>query len=457
VTHICSCPSDRSACDGGETCRCACHDAPEANPFIIDAFGGMGGWAEGLRRLGLAEVGIELDADACATRAAAGHRTIRADVSTMPLAHLAGRVEGLILSPPCPDWSRAGKGARMAGESGHLVLEVLRWAVEVRPAWIACEQVDTVLPVWRAFGLALERLGYRWWAGLVDAADYGVPQNRVRALLLCSASGQPHRPPRTHARRPEEDLEGRRLLPWVTMAEALGWGRTDRPTTTVMTPRGHGCETAALDGGSDARRGYREAMARGDWVLRTGANSMVTGREPHDVRRYERTLDRPAPTVDGKAGSAWVLDRRCGPSARTVPRSGGCPSPTVTAASGAKAAWVWRRPATTVSAESRIFRPGHHPGRSEGAIRITLAEALVLQDFAPGYPVAGRTKESRFRQVGNAVPPGLGAAVVAHVRGLGTTRPPAVEVEGWRELVPQWLAEPASPPRPAPPDQLKLI
>jgi len=78
---------------------------------IVDPYGGPGGWAEGARMLGLTEVGIELDPWACATRRAAGHQVIRADVATFPLGHLAGRVTGLIMSPPCQAFSTAGAGA----------------------------------------------------------------------------------------------------------------------------------------------------------------------------------------------------------------------------------------------------------------------------------------------------------------------------------------------------------
>jgi hypothetical protein len=47
--------------------------------LAIGTFAGPGGWAVAARRLGITEVGIELDAAACATRAAAGHRTSGTD------------------------------------------------------------------------------------------------------------------------------------------------------------------------------------------------------------------------------------------------------------------------------------------------------------------------------------------------------------------------------------------
>ena len=131
--------------------------------LTIDLFGGPGGWAEGLRMLGLSEIGIELDAAACATRRAARHRVIRADVATYPMGHLAGRVEGLIASPPCQMFSTAGNGEGRAllqqlcryvnqgdygagcscchPEGARHVLELGRWAEALRPRWVAAEQV----------------------------------------------------------------------------------------------------------------------------------------------------------------------------------------------------------------------------------------------------------------------------------------------------------------------------
>lgn len=57
-----------------------------ARDLVVDLFAGPGGWSEGLRSVGLEDVGIEWDDAACRTRAAAGHPTIRADVAQYPTA-----------------------------------------------------------------------------------------------------------------------------------------------------------------------------------------------------------------------------------------------------------------------------------------------------------------------------------------------------------------------------------
>lgn len=70
--------------------------------MIVDLFSGGGaGWCLGARALGMASIGIEWGGPECATRAAVGLATIRADVAQYPPERFAGKVEGLCGSPPC--------------------------------------------------------------------------------------------------------------------------------------------------------------------------------------------------------------------------------------------------------------------------------------------------------------------------------------------------------------------
>jgi len=224
---------------------------------ILDVFAVIGGWDEGLRLLGRHDVlGIELDEAACATRIAAGHATLRADAATWPLGALKGRVEGLIASPPCQTFSQAGNRdgvTSLAQLVAHvrscadgwrdppantdprttLVLQPLRYALELQPEWVALEQVPDVAPIWAAMAVVLRQHGYSAWSGLLNAADYGVPQTRRRAILTAHKGRTALPPAPTHGKNPTPGLFGT-LEPWVSMAQALGWGQPGR----VVNPGG---------------------------------------------------------------------------------------------------------------------------------------------------------------------------------------------------------------------------
>lgn len=247
----------------------------------IDLFAGPGGWDEGLRDLGIAPLGIEWDDGACATRRAAGHETLQADVSELNPSDFAP-CDLLLASPPCQAFSAAGKGGghhdvpiieeavwaivnevegwretlapQLVDERSLLVVEPLRWALALEPNFVACEQVPPVLPLWERFASVLLFRGWSVWTGTLTAEQYGVPQTRLRAFLIASRANQARPPKPTHQRymgMPKEREEDRlfdagertrivakgeeNLLPWISMADALGWGMTERPTTTVVT------------------------------------------------------------------------------------------------------------------------------------------------------------------------------------------------------------------------------
>lgn len=451
-----------------------------ADVTVLDLFAGPGGWDCAAVELGVETIGVEHDASACATRRAAGHLTVRADVAAFPLGHLP-RVTGLIASPPCQTFSAAGNRSGI-GDLGRiithvrscitgwhpapdfddprtgLVLEPLRYACELVPDWIALEQVPDVVPVWEAYRFTLQALGWSVWCGILNAADYGVPQTRRRAILMAHRRHEVSPPEPTHCKGGASTLLGE-LLPWVSMAEALGWcdgmelrqqrgegmieRHGERPSRGAAEPAftiGAGVQRQKLvvrgnntiAGGPLAERGIDEpAMTVGSradlWTVRTGANSMVTGREGSkagdgDVRPYERSMNRPAPTVDGKAGSAWILDRRQ-TGAPTLDTSA-VPAPTLTAAAIGKGVWTLTRPATTVQGDPRLAPPGHRdreggePQFGTDALDLTITDALRLQSFPADYPVQGN-KGKKFEQIGNAIPPRLARAVLASLVAYG--------------------------------------
>lgn len=211
-------------------------------------------------------------------------------------------------------------------------------------------------------------------------------------------------------------------------------GRSSR-SWSVFT--GRGSETA--DGVVPYERDVDEPAptvdTRGDeWVVNTGRD-WKEGGSRDDAQKIP--LSEPAPAIDGKG--RWRVERAelpvLNPGATdTQPnrRRYSADEPAPTMAFGHDAAnWAWERPATTVAGDSRIWPPGHKINADDErrlgedaarerygdragseALRLEIPDVLTLQSFRPTYPVQGsRTKQ--FEQVGNAVPPLLGAHVCA--------------------------------------------
>ena len=208
--------------------------------------------------LGMSALGIETDEWACATARAAGHDCLQADVAALDPRSL-GRVWGVIGSAPCQAYSSAGKGlgrldkplviacahelaagndsrqerlAECRDSRSLLTVEPLRFVLALRPRWVALEQVPAVLELWTVFAGLFAAHGYHTAVGVLSAERYGVPQTRKRAFLIASLDGPVQLPAPTHrsynprrAQLPEDEVG---LLPWVSMAHALGWPTGDR-------------------------------------------------------------------------------------------------------------------------------------------------------------------------------------------------------------------------------------
>jgi DNA (cytosine-5)-methyltransferase 1 len=412
-----------------------------ARPFTctcftyIDLFAGPGGWDQGIRDLPRCPVhpdrdpssgglGFEFEPNAVATAEAAGHRRVQGDLSKVNPAFFPA--DGLIDSPPCQGFSPAGTGRgredfdrllfaieqirvwvvtehsagfspeeaiawlepQLADHKSALILEGIRWAIRMPslPRWVAKEQVKTVLPIWEAMAAVYRALGYSVWTGLVYSEEYGVPQTRVRAVLLGSLDKDVTAgPTKTHGRyNAKRDRDQQRvdaiaagLKPWVTMAEALGWA-DDTFTHMGDVYNSKGC-IRRLDAPAPT---MTASMDNGNF------RSFHAGDVEHDgLRSRIRKSDGPVTEVEGD--TSWVYSR---PSVTVVASF----RPDVAAAPG------WRK-------------PGDGPRqKAPGSVRLQQVEQGILQSFPADYPWQG-SESVKFQQAGNAVPCLMAAALVKTV------------------------------------------
>ncbi|MER6127532.1 DNA cytosine methyltransferase [Streptomyces sp. NPDC001795] len=410
--------------------------------MILDLFAGPGGWSHALTVLGARDIGLEWDTWACKTRAQAGQLTIQTDVARYPVWIFPGRVLGLIASPPCQAWSMAGKRlglvdqplvhqavadlavgrdtreqllAACADPRSLLAAEPMRYLHALNsvgePEWVAMEEVPDVLPLWRQYAAVLRTWGFSVWTGILNAADYGVPQTRRRAILLASRVRIAEPPPPTHAQVAEpESLFGPGRARWVSMAEALGWGRTDGPVPTVCAGGGPGGGPEPFPSGS--RKTLTDARDRGTWTPPPSGVVLQSRREAcgwivRDGSRDDRSVEQQAPTFTAEA-HRWAWSLRSNNQANATIRRVNQPAGTLFFGHRAnECTWV---------AESAA--PGWEEAPDGQAvavpepIRINAREAGILQSFPADYPWQGN-KSQQFSQIGNAVPPRLAAHLLA--------------------------------------------
>lgn len=97
--------------------------------------------------------------------------------------------DGIIGGPPCQSWSEAGAGRGINDKRGQLFFEYIRLLKDKQPAFFLAENVSGILhPKHKeAFENILkqfESVGYNISYKLLNANDYGVPQDRLRVIII---------------------------------------------------------------------------------------------------------------------------------------------------------------------------------------------------------------------------------------------------------------------------------
>lgn len=168
-------------------------------PLGIELFAGCGGLSTGFLDAGLRiAAGFEIDARAVDAynynhnyRGCHGYIADLNTATGAELLHTAGlgRCDLLIGGPPCQPFSIVGKRQGRRDVRSDLLGHFIRLVAELGPAAFLLENVPNLASISGGEFLAeiksaLRALGYSLDHAIVSAADYGVPQNRKRLVIL---------------------------------------------------------------------------------------------------------------------------------------------------------------------------------------------------------------------------------------------------------------------------------
>lgn len=164
---------------------------------FIDLFCGVGGATLGMMQAGFRElVGIDLSIDCIVTQKwNLDNELIMASVTHLPLRACVP-VDLVFGSPPCVGFSAAARAARKNPKTrarhekiNQLVVDFAKAIMWLSPKAVIFENVPPVKKTW-VFKEMLYILQFEcyppYWVEYkdIDAADYGVPQHRVRTILI---------------------------------------------------------------------------------------------------------------------------------------------------------------------------------------------------------------------------------------------------------------------------------
>lgn len=346
-------------------------DSQNVRLKAVDFFCGAGGMSYGLGRAGVTVLG-GIDNDAACKKTYqrnVGAKFIKHDISTLSAPALGRR---LGLEPddpylifagcsPCQFWSKIRTDKSKSERTAFLLNKFQKFIAHFRPGFVVVENVpglltnksESILPGFVQF---LHQLGYATDDGVINARNYGVPQNRKRYLLIATRLIQSIRLPAA-----EENAN-------LTVGSFIG----------------------IANGFSAIAAGHRDP---------TDLQHTASALSAENLKRIRMT------PPSGGDRSAWKDDNELQIEAyrgrddifRDV-----------------YARMFWDRPAPTITTRFNSLSNGRfgHPDEDRA---ISIREGATLQTFPKEFVFVGTNLNCLARQIGNAVPPALAERIGRHL------------------------------------------
>lgn len=160
---------------------------------VLELFAGIGACSKALEKLGIEHEivdSVEIDKYAIKSFNAIHGTNFEAQDITKWDKDLD--VDLIMHGSPCQDFSVAGKGAggdKDSGTRSSLMYETLRIVEKIKPKYVIWENVKNLLSKkhihnFEAYQEAMRELGYVNYYKVLNAKDYGIPQNRERVFTV---------------------------------------------------------------------------------------------------------------------------------------------------------------------------------------------------------------------------------------------------------------------------------
>lgn len=158
---------------------------------LISLFSGAGGLDLGFEKAGFnISIANEYDKGIWATYEA-NHSAplIKGDIRNIKDTDFPNEIDGIIGGPPCQSWSEAGSLRGINDSRGQLFFDYIRLLKNKQPKFFLAENVSGMLASRHSEAVKniiqqFEECGYNLTLTLVNAADYGVPQDRKRVFYI---------------------------------------------------------------------------------------------------------------------------------------------------------------------------------------------------------------------------------------------------------------------------------
>lgn len=340
-------------------------------PTVIDLFAGVGGLSLGFEMSGFdVLLANEYDKSIAAAYIENHKKTkmIVGDITALDLEQIfmpyKGEIDVIIGGPPCQGFSQKGQRKTIHDERNFLFKYYVAVVKLVKPRYFVIENVPNLLTASGGYFLKeIEELfndmGYSLQYGVLNASDYGVPQNRRRAVIIGKFGGDAPTLPEPRSQK-------------VTIWDAIS-------------------DLAYLQSGEGTDEQIYKIPAESEYekMLRKGSNILYN----HVATKHSSLALKRLEMIPPNAGREVLPKEHL----------------TKSIYSGT---WTrMRKDEISVTITTRFDTPSSgkftHPFLNRA---ITVREAARIQSFPDTFRFIGN-KGSQMKQVGNAVPPLLAAAI----------------------------------------------